>query len=69
MWSPGDVIAWRGLFKGRIWHAMPTFVVKDSPQGLVLAIIPGVVCKVDKDYLRPAMTYVTRKLQGGWLHI
>lgn len=29
---------------------MPTFVVKDTLQELVLAILPGTVCKVEKDY-------------------
>ena len=52
MWDPGDVIAWRGIFRGRIWHAMPTYVVKDTQQELVLTILPGAVCKVDKDYGR-----------------
>lgn len=31
---------------------MPTYVVKDNLQELVLAVLPGVVCKVDKDYGR-----------------
>jgi protein associated with RNAse G/E len=52
MWMPNDVIAWRGIFRGRIWHAMPTFVIKDTRQELVLAILPGAGCKVDKDYGR-----------------
>ncbi|HSO12852.1 MAG TPA: DUF402 domain-containing protein [Anaerolineales bacterium] len=52
MWNPNDVIAWRGIYRERIWHAMPTFVVEDSPRELVLAILPGAVCKVDKDYGR-----------------
>lgn len=50
MWKPGDVIAWRGIFRNRVWHAMPTFVVRDAPQELVLAVLPGTVCKVEKDY-------------------
>ncbi|HEX2993883.1 MAG TPA: DUF402 domain-containing protein [Anaerolineales bacterium] len=52
MWNPGDVIAWRGIFRNRVWHAMPTFVVKDTPQELVLAVLPGTLCKVEKDYCR-----------------
>jgi protein associated with RNAse G/E len=52
MWKSGDVIAWRGIYRGQIWHAMPTYVVKDTPQELVLTILPGAVCKVDKDYGR-----------------
>jgi len=49
-WRSGDIIAWRGIYRNRIWHAMPTFVIKDTPQELVLAVLPGTVCKVDKDY-------------------
>jgi protein associated with RNAse G/E len=50
MWQPGDVVAWRGIFRDRIWHAMPTFVVRDTLKELVLAILPGTLCKVEKDY-------------------
>jgi protein associated with RNAse G/E len=50
MWQPGDVIAWRGIFRDRIWHAMPTFVVKDTQQELVLTVLPGAICKVEKNY-------------------
>lgn len=50
MWESGDVIAWRGIFRGRIWHALPTLVVKDTPRELVLAILPGILCKVEQQY-------------------
>jgi protein associated with RNAse G/E len=50
VWKPGEVITWRGIFRNRIWHAMPTFVVKDTLQELVLTILPGALCKVEKDY-------------------
>ena len=40
-WKPGEVIAWRGIYNQRIWHALPVVVVKDSPTELVLAILPG----------------------------
>jgi len=66
MWQPGEVIAWRGIYRGRIWHAMPTFVIKDSPQELVLAILPGAVCKVDKDYGRKNGRRVWDFMETDW---
>jgi protein associated with RNAse G/E len=50
MWQPGDIIVWRGIFRKRIWHAMPVFVVRDALQELVLTVLPGTICKVEKDY-------------------
>lgn len=51
MWKAGDVIAWRGIYRDRIWHAMPTIIVKDSPQEIVLALAPGTDCMVEADYV------------------
>jgi len=50
MWKYGDVITWRGIFNGRIWHVQPTIVVKDSPQELVLTLLPGTECVADENY-------------------
>jgi hypothetical protein len=50
MWKTGDVIAWRGIFNKRVWHVKPTIVVKDSPQELVLALLPGAECIADQNY-------------------
>jgi len=52
MWTPGEVIAWRGIYRERVWHAIPTTVVKDSPQELVLALTPGTDCMVEESYAR-----------------
>jgi len=52
MWQPGEVIAWRGIYRGRVWHAMPTVVVKDTPHEIVLALTPGSVCMVEDNYAR-----------------
>ncbi len=52
MWKPGDVIAWRGIFRGRVWHALPTIVVKDTPQQVILALTPGTVGMVEEDYAK-----------------
>ena len=38
MWSNGDVVAVRELWKGRVWKARPWIVVRDEPGELVLWI-------------------------------
>jgi protein associated with RNAse G/E len=50
MWSPGDVIAWRGIFRKRVWHVQPTILVKDSPAETVLTLIPGTECIAEESY-------------------
>ena len=40
-WKSGDVIAWRGIYNQQIEHALPVIVVNDSPEELVLVILPG----------------------------
>ena len=50
MWNPGEVITWRGIFRGRVWHAQPTIVVKDSPDELMLTLLPGAECLAEETY-------------------
>jgi protein associated with RNAse G/E len=50
MWNPGEVIAWRGIFNNRVWHVQPTIVVKDSPDELVLTLLPGAECVAEETY-------------------
>lgn len=50
MWNPGDIIAWRGIFNNRIWSAVPSFVVKDSPEEIVIATLPGTDCQLEETY-------------------
>ena len=50
MWNPGDVVAWRGIFNGRVWHVQPTIMVKDSPEEIVLTLLPGTECIADENY-------------------
>lgn len=50
MWQPGEVVAWRGIYRERIWHAIPATVVKDTEQETVLSFVPGAVCMVEEMY-------------------
>ena len=52
MWQPGDVIAWRGIYRQRVWHVQPTIVVKDSPEEIVLTLLPGTECIAPEGYLQ-----------------
>lgn len=52
MWKPGDVIAWRGIYRERIWHVQPTILVKDCPQEIVLTLLPGTECIAEETYPR-----------------
>ena len=52
MWQPGDVIAWRGIYRQRVWHVQPTIVVKDSPKEIVLTLLPGTECIAPEGYLQ-----------------
>jgi protein associated with RNAse G/E len=50
LWKPGDVVVWRGIYRNRIWYAVPTFVVKETSQEILGAILPGAICRVEEHY-------------------
>lgn len=50
MWPPGDVVAWRGIYRGLPWHVMPTIVIRDAAHETVLALTPGTGCMVEEHY-------------------
>jgi protein associated with RNAse G/E len=52
VWKPGEVVTWRGIYRERVWHAMPTIVVKDTSQETVLALTPGANCMVEENYAK-----------------
>ncbi|MBI5964779.1 MAG: DUF402 domain-containing protein [Chloroflexi bacterium] len=51
IWKPGDIVVTRGIFKGYICHAQTVIVVKDTPQEIVLALLPGAECVDLEGYL------------------
>lgn len=50
MWNPGDVVSWRGIYREHIWHVQPTILIKDSPEEVVSALLPGTECIADENY-------------------
>jgi hypothetical protein len=50
--AKGDVAAWRGVFRGRLWAAHAVYVVHDSPQETVLLLMPGAECALPEGYWR-----------------
>jgi len=52
MWNPGDIVLWRGILNGHVWHVQPTIVVKDTADELVLTLIPGTECAAEETYLQ-----------------
>jgi len=51
MWNSGDVIAWRGIYRNQIWHAQTVIVVKDTPEEIVMALLPKAECVAPEGYL------------------
>ena len=52
MWKLGDVISWRGIYRERIWHSQTVIVVKDTPEEIVLTLLPGTECIAPEGYLQ-----------------
>ena len=56
MWKSGDVIAWRGIFNGHLWHVQSAIVVSDSAGELVNALLPGAESLAEPSYLKGKKT-------------
>lgn len=51
MWKPGESIVWRGIYRNQVWHAQTVIVVKDTPEEIVVALLPGTECMMPAGYL------------------
>jgi protein associated with RNAse G/E len=49
-WNPGNIISWRGIYRNRIWHSQTVIVVRDTPEEVVLALLPGTECMAPEGY-------------------
>jgi protein associated with RNAse G/E len=52
MWNPGDVIVWRAIFRNRIWNALAVIIVKDTPEEIILTLLPEAECMTETDYAK-----------------
>jgi len=50
-WKSGDVIVWRGIYRNKVWHAQTVIVVKDTPEEIAMALLPGAECVAPEGYL------------------
>ncbi len=50
MWQPGQLLLWRGVFRGQVWQAQTVVVVKDTPHETVVALLPGTECMIEENY-------------------
>lgn len=39
MWKAGDIIAWKGVYRNRIWHALAALVIEYKAPQLAFAIL------------------------------
>ncbi|GAA1885804.1 hypothetical protein [Asanoa iriomotensis] len=49
--APGTTVAWRNVFGGRLWSAIPTRVLHDTGRVVTAAHWPGVSCAVPTAWL------------------
>ncbi len=52
MWKPGDHVVLRGIYNNHVWIAQSAIVVKDQPDEVALAILPGAQCAVPEGYIK-----------------
>lgn len=50
-WQPGDVIAYRGVYNRRVSYIQSAIVVRDRPEEVALAILPGAECYAPEGYI------------------
>lgn len=45
-WKPGTQVILRGIAHNKVWIVHPVTVVQDSPDLLVVQLVPGTLCKI-----------------------
>lgn len=50
-WKPGDAVTWRGVYRNRVWHAQTVIIVQDTPEEIVMTLLPGAECVAPEGYL------------------
>lgn len=49
-WKSGDIVILREIFQSKISSAFPVIMIKDSPEEIALALVPGAEGFVTEDY-------------------
>jgi protein associated with RNAse G/E len=50
-WKSGDVVALRGIYNRRVSYMQSAVVVRDTPEEVALAILPGAECSAPLGYI------------------
>ena len=50
-WKSGDVVALRGIYNRRVSYMQSAIVVRDNPEEVALAILPGAECSAPANYI------------------
>ena len=50
-WQPGDAVALRGIYNQRVWYLQSAIVVRDQPDEVALAMLPGAECMAPIGYI------------------
>jgi hypothetical protein len=50
-WMPGEAVALRGIYNNRVWYMQTALVVHDTPEEIVLAVLPGAECSAPVEYI------------------
>ena len=51
-WQQGELVLWRGIFRERVWQAQTVIVVKDTPEEIAVALLPGTECMIEDNYAK-----------------
>jgi Protein of unknown function (DUF402) len=71
-WKPGETVALRGIYNGRVSYMQSAVVVRDDPEEVALAILPGAACCAPEGYVNGKHGKSGRwdrwgaYLQGNW---
>jgi hypothetical protein len=61
-WNLGDTVALRGIYQNQPWYVQSAIVVKDSPEEIALAMLPGAECVAPYGYI-----HQKHGIEGKWV--
>jgi hypothetical protein len=51
MWKKGDIVAFRGIYNGRVSYIQSAVVVHYRPEEVALDVLPGAECFAPEGYI------------------